>query len=121
MFGDPHLLQQVHGPLLLLTYRILVSKVHRQHDILKHRQGRQKLEGLENNAHVLAAPPSSLFCAQLVHRGAVHPYLSRSGLVKASDHVNERGLASARLAGDDRKLACVDLQVNALERHTTCR
>ena len=115
MFGDIHLFEQVHGALALFSQRISPGKIHRQHDVLEHGQSGQKLKGLEDHAHRLAAQLGSLFGAEAMQRSAVDPDLSGGGAIQPGDHVDQSGLAAAGFSGDDQELTRIDLQVNAVQ------
>jgi len=67
----------------------------REDHILKEAQGRQKLEELENDAHILATPNRQFVLAQLVQGGSVDPNLAGRRPVDSCDHVEQGGFAAA--------------------------
>ena len=104
-----HLFQQVHRSLHPLAGGIHVAKVHRQHNVFDDGQRGQKLEELEDNAHVTAAPFRHLPLAEGVDGGLADNHLPFGGAVYARYHVDEGGFAASRFAHHGHKFAGVDL------------
>ena len=108
--------QQRHGPFAPAGGRNQAVDIHRQHDVLEKRQGRQQLEKLKDDAHVAPAPPGHLLLVECVKRIAVDVDLAGGRSIDARKQVDERRLAAPRLADNGHKLAAPDLQINALDR-----
>jgi hypothetical protein len=115
VLGHLHLVQQRHGPAGPLAARVGVAEVHGQHDVLEDGQCGQQLEELEDHPHVLAAPDRHLPLAQGVDGRVADQHLAGGGPVDAGDHVDQGGLAAARLADHGHELAAVHQQVDLLE------
>ena len=119
--GHLHLLEQLHGALLALVERVHVAEVHRQHDVLDQRQRGQELEELEDDAQVAAAPDGHLVSRSACAPACRRPDLAGGGAVDAGDHVDQRGLAAARLADDADELTCVEVGADPFEHRELAR
>jgi hypothetical protein len=115
VFGDADQVQQVHGPLATLARRVHVAEVHGEHHVLDHRQRREKLEELEHDPQVASPPLCHRPFVEGVNGRIPDKDLAFAGAVDAGDHVDQRGLAAARLADDRHKLALVNRQVDVLQ------
>ena len=84
-------------------------------NILLRRQVRHQVVGLEDEAHILAPVLGQLAVGGM---GIVLPVDQQRPIrqvVHAADDVDQGRLAAAGLAEDNKKLAFVDVQVDALE------
>ncbi len=75
----------------------------------------QELEELKDDAHVAAAPQSPLAFGHLVDIPPADNHLARGGVIDPGQHIQQRGLATARLADQGHKLPVAHLQVDALQ------
>jgi hypothetical protein len=74
------------------------------------------MEGLEDEAHVAAAPQRERIVVAVVEARAVDADLARIRAVEAGDDVEQRRLARARLADDGEPFAGRDVEVDAGEQ-----
>jgi hypothetical protein len=70
-------------------------------DVLLGGEGGDEVEGLEDEADVLAADLGELGLRQLGQVGAVEHDFALCGLVQSAEHLEQGGLAAARGALDD--------------------
>ena len=131
--GDPLLLagRQLVGPVLLAVgqvdgrehladrRRLLAAPGvpagddERQGDVLAHRQDREQVEELEDEARLVAAQLRRGVVAELAHDRPVEHDLAGGRAVQPAEEVQERALAGARRSHDGHELARLDRQRDA--------
>ena len=90
--GQPHAGQQLAGD--AMGFRV-GGQLQGQHDVFQGRHGRQQLEGLEDEAHLLCPPVGALLFVPREQRLAVHLHIATGGQVQPRQQAQQRGLARA--------------------------
>ncbi len=85
-------------------------------DVLRGRQHRHQIEGLEDEANLPGAQIGQLVGRLTAHVLVVHVDLSGRRIVYAPDQVEKRGLPASRGTGNRKKLAPIDREVHLMER-----
>jgi hypothetical protein len=84
-------------------------------DVLEDVEDRNEIEGLEDEADLLAAVAGQLLVAQGLDVGPIDAHDSRGRQVDAAEHVEHRALARARRSCDGEELAPLVLEVDAAQ------
>jgi hypothetical protein len=95
LVGHVYLPQQLHSDFGAVLDAMDVAEVHRQHDVLDHRERGKQLEELEHDADGLTAPDRKPVLVELVDGRPTYDHLPRTGPIDSGDHVDERGLPRA--------------------------
>src|SRR5262245_13029872 len=88
----------------------------RQLDVLERRQARNQMEELEDEADVPLPVCGELVVVEIRDVLALQSVGARRRAVEQAEHVQQRGLSRARRAHDRDVLACVDLEIDVVER-----
>ena len=98
-----------------LPVDVPAGDVRRQGDVLGRRQRRDKVEGLEDEPHLVAPELRERFVLQMGQVLVPDPDRAGGGLVEAGHAVEEGGFARARGAHDGRVLAGSELHGHTAE------
>ena len=93
----------------------LAGEVHRQRDVLDRRQGRDEVEGLENEAHIVASQQRQILLRKGRQRRLTDEDLTIGQVVEPRHAVHEGRLARARRAHDRGELTSVEGHVDPVE------
>jgi hypothetical protein len=88
----------------------------REQDVLLRGEDRQQVEGLEDEADLVAAQLGQAAVVEAVELDAVEDDGARGRAVEAGEDVHERGLAGARGAHDRGEAAGREVDADAVER-----
>ena len=115
--AEPDAVEQRLGARARIAGRAV--QLQRQRDIFEHRQRRDEIEELKDDADVAAAEERALLLAergQVEHAAVLaEDHAAAAGRIDAGDEVEQRALAAARLAKQADKLAGVELAVQRVE------
>ena len=110
--GQPHAGQQLAGD--AMGFRV-GGQLQGQHDVFQRGHGRQQLEGLEDEAHLLRPPVGALLFVPGKQRLAVHLHVATGGQVQPGQQAQQRGLARARGTDDGHRLAGLHVEAHVVE------
>src|SRR6476660_2216040 len=115
MFLEVYQIKQLQGTLLTLANGIRATEVHRQHNVLDHRDRWQQLEELKHNPEILSAPACHAVFIQSMNCCTVHIDFAGGGMVDACDHVEQGALAATGFTDNADKFSGTNAQIDIFQ------
>ena len=114
--GNSHAFHDVRDTLPAFLRRHLVIE-QRQLDVLGHAELVDEIEALEDETDVLLAYDAALRLGVLRDILVKEEVVAVARIIEQADDIEQRGFATARRAHHRHKVALVDFDVDAIQRH----